>query len=76
MFDEADTLIWDPDDDLVVINLNVDEDEDVTQVMFYLEFLYENIFLELSFEMFSGVSCTTCIKNKYQLLSLVKVKVS
>ncbi|CAJ1060762.1 uncharacterized protein LOC119794643 [Xyrichtys novacula] len=31
LFDEADTLIWDPDDDQVVINLNVDEDADVTQ---------------------------------------------
>ncbi|CAJ1057723.1 uncharacterized protein LOC119795027 [Xyrichtys novacula] len=31
LFDEADTLIWDPDDDLVVLNLNVDEDADVTQ---------------------------------------------
>lgn len=61
LFDEADTLVWDPEDDLggeemVVIRWNyVKEDEDVTQVMFYLEFLYENIFLELPFPMYSGV---------------------
>lgn len=45
LFDQADTLVWDSEDDVVVINLDrVEEDEDVTQVMFYLEFLYENIF--------------------------------
>lgn len=66
LFDEADTVVWDPEDDLdgeevVVIKCNyVEEDEDVTQVMFYLKFLCKNIFLELSFPMFSGVSCTAC----------------
>ena len=56
LFDEADTLVWDPEDDVVVIRWNYDkEDEDVTQVMFYLEFLCENIFLELPFPMYSGV---------------------
>lgn len=85
MFDEADTLVWDPENDLgeeeeeevVVIQWDyVEEDEDVTQVTFYLEFLYKNIFLDLSFQMFSGVSCTICIKNKYSLLLLMKVEVS
>lgn len=34
LFNEADTLVWDPDDDLVVLKSNyVEEDEDVTQVM-------------------------------------------
>lgn len=84
LFDEADTLVWDPENDLgeeeeevVVIQWDyVEEDEDVTQVTFYLEFLYKNIFLDLSFQMFRGVSCTICIKNKYSLLLLMKVEVS